>query len=131
LLNPFLDFFFLVFHTSLTLFNAFGWIWKPLRKINLLTLLITGFSWFILGLFFGMGYCPLTDWHFQVLKNMGQTNLPNSYLQYLALRFFHWQIPADIVDVITASVFFLALLISLWLNIKDLRNRKKYSVSGR
>jgi len=130
LLNPFLDFFFLVFHTSLTLFNALGWIWKPLRRINLLTLLLTGFSWFILGLFYGMGYCPLTDWHFRVLKNMGQTNLPDSYLQYLTMRFFHWQIPVEIIDFVTASVFFLALLISLWLNIRDWRNRKKYPASG-
>jgi len=130
LLNPFLDFFFLVFHTSLTLFNALGWIWKPLRRINLLTLLLTGFSWFILGLFYGMGYCPLTDFHFQVLKNMGHTNLPDSYLQYLTMRFFHWQIPVGIIDFVTASVFFLALLISLWLNIRDWRNRKKYPASG-
>jgi len=130
LLNPFLDFFFLVFHTSLTLFNALGWIWKPLRRINLLTLLLTGFSWFILGLFYGMGYCPLTDWHFHVLKNMGHTNLPDSYLQYLTMRFFHWQIPVGIIDFVTASVFFLALLISLWLNIRDWRNRKKYPTSG-
>lgn len=95
-----------------------------------MTLLITGFSWFVLDLFYGMGYSPLTDWHFQVLKNMGQTNLPDSYLQYLILRFFHLKIPADIIDIATVSVFFLALLISSWLNFNDWQKRKKHSVTG-
>ncbi|NMB71036.1 MAG: DUF2784 domain-containing protein [Bacteroidales bacterium] len=125
MLNQILDVFFLLFHTSLTLFNALGWIWKPLRKINLLTLLLTGSSWFVLGLFYGMGYCPLTDWHFRVLRNMGRTNLPDSYLQYLTMRFFHWPISASIIDFITAAVFFLALSVSLWLNIRDWKHQRK------
>ncbi|HPF94086.1 MAG TPA: DUF2784 family protein, partial [Tenuifilaceae bacterium] len=62
-----LDVFFVAFHTLLIAFNLFGWIWWRTRKANLITLLLTGLSWIGLGLFFGIGYCPLTDWHWQVL----------------------------------------------------------------
>ncbi|MCD4791284.1 MAG: DUF2784 domain-containing protein, partial [Bacteroidales bacterium] len=75
----FLDTFFVVFHTALIIFNLFGWIWKPTRRLNLITLLLTGASWFILGIFYGIGYCPLTDWHWQVLHKLGIYDVPNSY----------------------------------------------------
>ena len=61
MLLPVIDLFFVVFHTSLTLFNALGWIGYKTRKLNLVTLLLTGGSWFILGIFYGIGYCPLTE----------------------------------------------------------------------
>ena len=82
----FLDIFFLVFHSLLILFNLFGWMWKKTRRLNLITLLLTGFSWVGLGLFYGWGYCFLTDWHWQVLKKAGELNLPDSYVQYLLNR---------------------------------------------
>ncbi|MCK5838377.1 MAG: DUF2784 family protein, partial [Bacteroidales bacterium] len=66
------DTFFIIFHTALTLFNLFGWIWQKTRKLNLIILLLTGFSWFGLGIFYGIGYCPLTDWHYRVLRKMGE-----------------------------------------------------------
>jgi len=68
-----LDIFFVVFHTSVILFNLFGWIWRKTRKYNLILLVITGASWLILGLIVGtLGYCPLTDWHFDVLEKLGE-----------------------------------------------------------
>jgi hypothetical protein len=48
------DIFFIVFHTFLIFFNLFGWIFKPLRKANLVVLILTGASWFILGIFYGI-----------------------------------------------------------------------------
>jgi len=60
------------------LFNLFGWIFRPLRKANLIVLALTGASWFILGIFYGIGYCPLTDWHFKLLYKHGQHALPDS-----------------------------------------------------
>ncbi|MEO5906489.1 MAG: DUF2784 family protein, partial [Saprospiraceae bacterium] len=61
-----LDYFFFFFHTSLILFNCFGWIFPKLRRWNLITLLLTAFSWFVLGIWFGLGYCVCTDWHWAV-----------------------------------------------------------------
>jgi hypothetical protein len=68
----FLDVFFLVFHASLILFNLFGWMFRKTRVWNLVTLLLTGLSWTLLGIFYGFGYCPFTDWHFQVLEELGK-----------------------------------------------------------
>ena len=113
-----LDWFFLIFHSVLVVFNLFGWIWKPIRKANLITLTLTGLSWFVLGIFYGIGYCPLTDWHFNVLRNLGYYDLPNSYIKYLIDRIFNCDINTKLVDIGTATSFFLALGISIYLNLK-------------
>ena len=112
-----LDGFFVVFHTSLILFNLFGWIWKKTRLWNLVTLGLTGGSWFILGLFCGFGYCPCTDWHFRVLEKMGHTGLPVSYIKYLADRITGTTWDSAFIDAVTLAGFFIALIASLWLNI--------------
>jgi len=117
------DLFFLIFHTVLTLFNLTGWIWKKTRRINLITLLLTGGSWFILGLFYGIGYCPLTEWHFQILRKLGESNLPYSYIDYLIERLTGIDFNAQLVDTATGVGFFLALLISVYLNIRDYRKQ--------
>ena len=120
----FLDIFFLSFHSILIIFNLFGWIIKPLRKANLITLLFTGGSWFILGIFYGIGYCPLTDWHFNVLEKLGKTNLPTSYVKYILDRITGLNFNTDLVDISTLICFFSALIISLYLNFgKRIRQR--------
>jgi|SRR3989304_1915223 len=111
-----LDWFFLVFHSLLILFNIFGWMWKPTRKANLVTLTLTGLSWFVLGIFYGIGYCPLTDWHFDVLRNLGVENLPVSYIKYLIDRILNVNINANYVEVGTGVGFFVALIISVNVN---------------
>jgi len=120
-----LDILFVVFHTSLTLFNLFGWIWKKTRLANMITLALTGASWLFLGLIVGMlGYCPLTDWHFDILEKLGKTDLPTSYIKYLVDRLTGLDVNQIIVDKATLYGFIAALAISLFLNIKDFRRRK-------
>ncbi|NLE33978.1 MAG: DUF2784 domain-containing protein [Bacteroidales bacterium] len=119
-----LDIFFVIFHTSLTLFNMFGWIWGKTRLANLVTLAITGSSWLFLGLIVGMlGYCPLTDWHFNILYKLGKTDLPTSYVKYLVDRLTGLDVNPTLVDNATLYGFLAALAISLTLNIRDLRKR--------
>ncbi len=119
-----LDYFFLVFHTGITLFNLVGWAWKSLRKWNLLVLILTGSSWFILGIFYGIGYCPLTDWHFRVLQKLGETGLPNSYLRYLTTRLTGLEPNMALVDTLTTIGYVLALLLSVYLNVRDYRKNR-------
>ena len=111
--------FFLVFHSGLILLNLFGWIWKPTRKINLIALLLTGGSWFILGIFYGIGYCPLTDWHFQVLYELGRDPESNSYIEYLLERLLGLHFKTSIVDTWTMILFFAALILSIYVNIRS------------
>ena len=124
-----LDIFFVVFHTSVIIFNLFGWIWKRTRFVNLIMLSLTGASWLFLGLIVGvLGYCPFTDWHFNVLYKLGKTDLPDSYIKYLADRITGLDFDASLVDSITLYAFLAALAISVFLNIKDYRRKKKNSL---
>ena len=123
-----LDIFFTVFHTLLVFFNLFGWIWKRTRMANLITLLLTAASWTILGIFYGWGYCPLTDWHFNVLRKLGYTDLPTSYLSFLFTRLTGLEIRQSLVDSVTLWGLIVALVISLYLNLSPrLRRRLKRS----
>ena len=121
-----LDIFFLIFHTFLIFFNLFGWIWKRTRKLNLITLSLTGASWLFLGLSVGtLGYCPLTDWHFKILEKLGKTDLPYSYTKYLVDRLIGLDINATQVDNVTLYTFLAALVISIVLNLRDYKKGKK------
>ena len=113
-----LDVFFLVFHTTLILFNLFGWIWKYTRKINLVCLLLTAASWGILGIFYGFGFCPLTEWHFSILEKLGHFELPYSYIKYLADRITGIDFSQKLVDSVTLWGLIVALFCSLLLNFK-------------
>lgn len=119
-----LDFFFIVFHSLLILFNLFGWIFRKTRVLNLVTLTLTGISWFVLGIFYGIGYCPLTDWHFNILEKMGKTGLPDSYISYLLMRFTGIRFWESTIDRLTLILFLLAFMISLIFNLKDKRSAR-------
>lgn len=120
-----LDILFVVFHTSLILFNMLGWIWKRTRLANLIVLLLTGGSWLFLGLIVGtLGYCPLTDWHFRILERLGKTDLPNSYMKYLVDRLTGMDIDTGVVDSVTLLGLITALVVSLIINY-TLRLQKK------
>jgi len=121
-----LDIFFILFHSSLVLFNLFGWICRKTRIWNLITLTLTGASWLLLGMIVGtLGYCPFTEWHFNILFNLGERNLPNSYIKYLTDRLTGLDVSELLVDKITLYSFLAALLISMFLNIRGLRNKRK------
>jgi hypothetical protein len=121
-----LDIFFIIFHSSLVIFNLFGWIFRKTRILNLITLTLTGASWLFLGLIVGtLGFCPLTEWHFNILLKLGERNLPNSYIKYLIDRITGLDINASLVDKITLYSFLTALSISIFLNIRGLRVKKR------
>ena len=110
------DLFFIAFHTVLILFNLFAWLWKPLQKWHLLVIGLTFGSWLILGIWYGLGYCPLTDWHWDILYAKGENNLPRSYVAYLLYRFFKIAVDAFLIDILTVVTALLALIGSIWVN---------------
>jgi len=126
-----LDIFFVIFHSSVILFNLFGWIWRKTRNYNLILLVLTGASWLILGLIVGtLGYCPLTDWHFSVLDKLGKTNLPTSYIKYLADRLTGLDINQSLVDDVTLYSFLAALGLSVFFNLRDFLRRRNRTLPG-
>ena len=114
----FLDIFFTAFHSLLVLFILFGWIWKKTRRLNLICILLTAASWLGLGIFYGLGYCPLTDWHFNILRRLGYSDLPNSYLSFLFTRLTGLQIDQNLVDAVTLWGLVIAMMMSIFLNFR-------------
>ncbi|TVR55392.1 MAG: DUF2784 family protein [Spirochaetaceae bacterium] len=114
-----LDVLFVVFHTALIVFNLIGWAFRLTRVWNMVALVLTGASWFILGIFYGIGYCPFTDWHWRVLAALGETDLPRSYITYLFSRLLGVVVEPETAEVVTVLGFFIALLVSLAMNLRD------------
>ena len=119
-----LNCFFFSFHTALIFFNTFGWIFHKTRKWNLVTLLLTAFSWFVLGIWYGWGYCFCTDWHWDVRKHLGYHDESNSYIQFLAQKLTGINFSIQLVNSVTAIVFFISLALSILFNVKDSRLKK-------
>jgi hypothetical protein len=121
-----LDIFFVVFHSALIIFNLFGWVWKKIRRLNLVTLSLTGASWLFLGFIYGaLGYCPLTDWHFRILEKLGKTDLPVSYVKYLVDRITGMDFDSALIDHITLLLYLAALALSLVFNTLDWIKKRK------
>ena len=121
----FLNIFFFLFHSILMVFNCFGWIWKQTRKWNLVTLLLTAGSWFILGIWYGWGYCLCTDWHWQVREHLGYHDQSVSYVHFLVLKLSGINFDIKLVDKVTVTVFIISVLLSFYLNIRDYLMRGK------
>jgi hypothetical protein len=124
-LYHFLDKFFFVFHTCLIFFNLFGWIWKKTRKLNLVFLLLTAFSWFILGIWYGFGFCPCTEWHWRVRVKLELYDMPSSYVKFLIDSLTGWNVNAKMVDILTLGLFLCAIMLSAFTNIRDYKLRQK------
>lgn len=116
-----LDIGFFVFHSALILFILFGWVWRKTRKPNLVAILLTAFSWFILGIWYGFGYCPCTHWHWLVREQLGRHDMPRSYIKFLIDSLTGWDVDAMSVDIATAAAFFLASLASVQANLRGKR----------
>lgn len=115
----FLDYFFVLFHGSLVLFNLTGWAWRTTRRPHLVTIGLTILSWFGLGVFFGWGYCPSTDWHWQVKRRLGETTLPSSYIKYYVDKLTGVQWDPFVVDTVTLFLGLSAFVLSCWFNWRD------------
>ncbi len=113
-----LDTGFFLFHTAFILFILAGWLFKPARRLHLAACLLTAFSWFVLGLHYGFGYCPFTDWHWTEREHLGHTNMPQSYIKFLLDAATGGDADAFWVDAATVVVFFLVVMASLWINLR-------------
>jgi len=123
----FLNVFFFVFHTSLILFILLGWLWKKTRKIHLGIVVLTFFSWFFLGIWYGFGYCPSTDWHWQVRMKLGFHDMPSSYLTFLIRSLTGYNVDKTLVDVFAVVFLLLALCASLVMNCRDWKDRRGHA----
>ena len=120
MLLPALNIAFFVFHTALILFNMFGWAWARTRRWNLVTLLATVFSWGIMGIWKGFGYCLITDWHWRVREAMGIHDTTSSYLVLLVQTLAGWSPPLQLANTVVLVVLVGSLGLSIGLNVARL-----------
>lgn len=116
-----LNIYFFVIHTSIVIFNLVGWGFKKTRKFHLGLQIITLFSWFIIGAWYGWGYCFCTDWHWDVREKMGFKDESTSYIHFLFLKITGINAPVALVDQVTLITLLICFLLSVWLNIRDFR----------
>lgn len=121
----YLDKFFFVFHFLLIVFILLGWVWEKTRRANLVVLVLTGLSWSVLGIWYGFGYCPFTDWHWWVRVKMGRYDMPDSYVKFLVDTVTGWDVDAGFVDAMTLVFFLAALVVSIYANIRDWKRSGK------
>ena len=112
-----------VFHVLLIVACLIGWISPRTRKAHLILIALVMGCWFLLGIQYGIGYCPLTDWHWQVKEKLGEESLPNSFIKYLWDHIFTNPISPKAADILTFGAFFVSLIPTLYLDWAARRNR--------
>ncbi|MGB2764982.1 MAG: DUF2784 family protein [Candidatus Aminicenantaceae bacterium] len=121
----FFDKFFFVFHSMLIVLILFGWIWRKTRVINFIVVLLTALSWTVLGIWYGFGFCPCTEWHWQVREKLGYFDMPSSYTKFLIDSLTGLDVNEKLVDILAVSFLVLALFFSVFTNVRDWRGRQK------
>lgn len=118
-----LDIAFFVFHTAWILFNCVGWAWRRTRPWHLATVSLTALSWLGLGSSYGWGYCPCTDWHWQVRARLGHDD-PPSYVQLLIRELTGVELEPFVANVLTLLALAVSAGLGAALTIRDARARR-------
>jgi len=84
------------------------------------TVSLTALSWFGLGVRYGWGYCPCTDWHWQVRARLGYDN-PPSYIQLLLREVVGIDLEARWANALALGTLTIAAMLGTVLNIRDSR----------
>lgn len=121
----FLDYFFLVFHSLYCLFAVFGWMWRKTRFVHLITSLLTLFSWLVMGIWYGLGYCFLTDLHWDVRMALDNPPNSNSYIHFLIWETTGFDLPDTLVDRAVVLVFSACFLLTISLNLIEYKKKRQ------
>lgn len=114
-----------VVHLAIIVFNLFGWIPKVTRKAHFVSVVLTAASWFLLGIWFGTGYCPFTDWQWRVKEKLGERGMPANFIEYFAEKISGRDFDPSFVNTVTAICFALAAFLSVYVNFVLPRIAKK------
>lgn len=120
-----LDILLTIVHLLIIGFNLFGWILPATRKAHLISILLTAASWFVLGIWFGTGYCPVTDWQWEIKTKLGENDLPASFIKYYADKITGSDFAPSFINTITAVCFAVAALLSVYVNFLHEKQKRK------
>lgn len=104
----------------LILFSLIGWMFDKTRPFHFWTLASILFAWLILGWLVGtIGYCPITDLHWDIKRALGESQLPNSFIKYILDWIFQLDFNRQYVDQMTGIVMVLLVTITGWKRIES------------
>ncbi len=115
---------FFVFHGAWIAFNCLGWIWKRTRRWQLATITLTALSWFGLGIWYGWGYCPCTDWHWTIRARLGYVD-PPSYIQVLIRQLIGLELTTSSANALAVSVLIVSAGLGIGLTLRDRKIRAR------
>src|SRR5688572_13846861 len=87
------------FHSAWILFACLGWVFRQTRAWQLAAVSLTFLSWFGLGIWYGWGYCPFTEWHWRIRSRLGYQD-PPSYIQLMINEVLGLDLSATISDAV-------------------------------
>jgi hypothetical protein len=73
------------------------------------------------------GYCPITDWQWRVKEQLGEHNLPNSFIKYYADKTTGNNYSPSFIDTITVVCFAVAAFLAIYFNFIHQRIRRTHN----
>jgi hypothetical protein len=110
-------------HISIIVFAMTGWMFPAFRLAHLVLILLTLGSWFILGRWFGRGYCPVSDWHWKMKAALGGGRPSGTYIHQLLQGLTGRRLDSSAVDRMVVIATLVLAAISVALNMPALYGR--------
>jgi hypothetical protein len=112
-------------HVAVIVFNMIGWIWRRTRVLHLVTIGLTAFSWFVMGAWYGWGYCFCTDYHAHVLRQLRHPDADLTFIQLLFKRLFGGDVSRPMADTLAVVVFGMIVFATITVWARELRFRSR------
>ena len=108
-----LDICFHFIHLGIIFFFLFGWMFDTTIVVHLLLSFAILFSWVVLGIFYGFGYCLITDIQWKIKKLLSEEPSTKYYVKYMLDKMSGKNMNEKVVDKMTTYIYFSIFLISL------------------
>jgi hypothetical protein len=110
----YLNHFYHAVHLAVIALSTFGWLWSRFHVLHVALLISILLSWGVAGIFYGFGYCFLTDWHWEVRRRLGIRDDPHSYTKLLFDAVTGREIAPFIVDFVTVIGLVIGVTGAFW-----------------
>lgn len=112
-----------VVHVAVIAGFMFLWIPKSTVRLHRWIVGLTAASWLVLGYFYGLGYCFLTDLHWHVKRSLGVRHLPSSFIKFAADYVTGANVAPRVVDAVAGAVFVVGCGAAVWRAVEGSRGR--------
>lgn len=102
-----------IIHLSIIGFFLFAWFLPEYRVLHLILSFSIFFSWFGLGLFYGFGYCLVTDIQWKLKKESGYDPETPYYIKYIVDKATGANINSKLSNMVTTYTFFVISILSI------------------